>query len=93
MYTLGVDAVCVGLIFLFGAALFAVCVALLVVKDVYRVLVDMTSMILVRVRFSAARAALAVRPLPHFKSSYRRGWAGVIVSHRAVPARSLMRMR
>jgi hypothetical protein len=92
MYTIELYAVCVGFTLLIGAALFAGCAALLIVKDVCLMLVDMTGRIFVRVRFSAARG-LSVHPLIHFEGSCRRGWTGVVVSHRAVPARSLIRMR
>lgn len=92
MYVLGVYAACVGLILLIGAALFAGCIALLIFKDVCLMLVDMTGRILARVHFSAAQT-LSASPLPHFGGSYRMRRTGVVVSHRAVPARSLMRMR
>ncbi len=92
MYVLGVYAACVGLILLIGAALFAGCIALLIFKDVCLMLVDMTGRILARVHFSAAQT-LSASPLSHFGGSYRMRRTGVVVSHRAVPARSLMRMR
>ncbi len=92
MYTIDLYAACVGLILLIGAALFAGCAALLILKDVCLMLVGMTGRILARAHFSATQL-LASRPLPHFEGSYRGGWTGVAVCHRAVPARSLMRMR
>jgi len=92
MYMISVYAACVGLILLIGAALFAGCAALLIVKDGCLILVDMTGRILVRVCFSAARA-LPRHPLSHLEGSDGRGLAGVVVSHGAVSARSLVRMR
>jgi|GEM_PF-3937904 hypothetical protein len=92
MYTISVYAICVGLTLLVGAALFAACAILFITKEICLMLVAMTGKILVRVRFSAAQA-LSVHDLPHFEGSSRMRWTGVVVSHIAVPARSLIRMR
>ncbi len=92
MYTIGVYAVCVGLIFMIGAILFTGCAALLVLRDVCLMLLNMTDRILVRVRISAPRM-VAFHPLFRLEGPHRRQWTRAVVSHSAVLGRSLIRMR
>jgi hypothetical protein len=73
MYTLGLYAICIGLVLLAGAGLFAALAALAIIRHGCRFLVTTAAAALVRLR-SVAMKEGSTRLVPHYALPSRNEW-------------------